>query len=219
MFVSNPLLDGVTQDLTPHIRNYAAYDPNQVKVGLMPGSRSAEIDLLWQPMQEIAIQIKQTCPQATFTVVATDNDRKALLSSLEIPEFDCEYSVDSVRETAKRMDFCLVTSGSATVEVATVGCPMIVMYKASRLGWYLAARWLIKTPYMSLVNILANRELVPEFMPYFTSIDPLVDAARSLIQSPKQLAQTSEDLIKITQPLARQNTADTVAHIALDMVS
>jgi lipid-A-disaccharide synthase len=219
VFVSNPLLDGVTQDLTPHIRDYTSYDPNRVKVGLMPGSRSAEIDLLWKPIQEIAIQIKQTYPQATFTVVAADDDRKQLFSALEIPGFECEYAVDSVRETALRMDFCLVTSGSATVEVATVGCPMIVMYKASRLGWHLAARWLIKTPYMSLVNILANRELVPEFMPYFTSIDPLVDISRSLIQDPKQLAQTSKDLIEITQPLAQKNTADTVARIALDMVS
>jgi lipid-A-disaccharide synthase len=219
VFVSNPLLDGVTQDLTPHIRDYTSYDPNRVKVGLMPGSRSAEIDLLWKPMQAIAIQIKQTYPQATFTVVASDDDRKQLFSALEIPGFECEYAVDSARETALRMDFCLVTSGSATVEVATVGCPMIVMYKASRLGWHLAARWLIKTPYMSLVNILANRELVPEFMPYFTSIDPLVDISRSLIQDPKQLAQTSKDLIEITQPLAQKNTADTVARIALDMVS
>jgi lipid-A-disaccharide synthase len=188
-------------------------------VGLMPGSRSAEIDLLWTPMQEIALQIKETCAQATFTVVAADEARKTKLASLEIPEFDCEYTVDSVRETAKRMDFCLVASGSATVEVATVGCPMAVMYKASRLGWHLAARWLIKTPYMSLVNILANREMVPEFMPYFTSIDPIVDTARTLIKNPKQLAQTSRDLIGITQPLAQQNTANTVAKIALDMVS
>ncbi len=219
VFVSNPLLDEVTQDLTPHIRDYATYDPNQVKVGLMPGSRSAEIDLLWTPMQEMALQIKQTCAQATFTVVAADEGRKTKLASLEIPGFDCEYTVDSVRETAKRMDFCLVASGSATVEVATAGCPMAVMYKASRLGWHLAARWLIKTPYMSLVNILANWEMVPEFMPYFTSINPIVDTSLTLIKNPKQLAQTSRDLIGITQPLAQQNTANTVAKLALDMVS
>ena len=64
-----------------------------------------------------------------------------------------------------------------------------------------------------------NRELVPEFMPYFTSIDPLVHRVNTLIQDPEKLAQTSKDLIGITQPLAQQNTADTVARIALDMVS
>lgn len=219
VFVSNPLLDGVTRDLTPHIKDYAAYDPDGVKVGLMPGSRSAETNSLWVPMQEIAIQIKQACPKATFTAVAVDEAKRKALSSCEIPGFECDYSIDSVRETAMRMDFCLVTSGSATVEVATAGCPMIVMYKASRLGWHVAGRWLIKSPFMSLVNILANRELVPEFMPYFTSIDPLVDTVNALIQDPEKLAQTSKDLIGVTQPLAQQNTADSVARIALDMVS
>lgn len=219
IFVSNPLLDGVTQDLTPHIRDYASYDPSRVKVGLMPGSRSAEIDSLWQPMQEIAIQIKQTCAQARFTAVAADQDREALLSAREIPGFQCEYTVDSVRETAQRMDLCLVASGSATVEVATAGCPLIVMYQASALGWHLVARWMIKTPHLSLVNILANRELAPEFMPYFKSIDPIVDTAKALIQGPETLAQMSTDLIGITQPLAQNNTAQTVARIALDMTS
>ena len=219
IFVSNPLLDGVTQDLTPYIRDYATYDSNRVHVGLMPGSRTAEIDALWTPMQEIALQITQTFPQAEFTAVAADQERNHALSSCEIPGFKCEYTVDSVRQTALRMDICLVASGSATVEVATVGCPLIVMYQASPLGWHLAARWLIKTPYLSLVNILANRELAPEFMPYFKSIDPIVDTARALIQDPAQLAQMSADLIGITQPLAQKNTAETVARIALDMVS
>jgi lipid-A-disaccharide synthase len=219
VFVSNPLLDGVTQDLTPRIKDYAAFDPHQVKVGLMPGSRSAEISALWQPMQEIALRIKQHYAKAQFTAVAADEDRRQTLCSSEIPGFECEYTVDSVRETALRMDFCLVTSGSATVEVATAGCPMCVMYQASRLGWHLVARWMIKTPQLSLVNILANRELVPEFMPYFTSIDPIVETALALIRNPAQLARTSRDLIGITQPLAQQNTADTVAQIVMDMVS
>jgi lipid-A-disaccharide synthase len=219
VFVSNPLLDGVTQDLTPHIRDYASYDPSQVKVGLMPGSRSAEIDLLWKPLQEIALQIKQTCPQAEFTTVAADQERNQALASCEIPGFECEYTVDSVRQTAQRMDFCLVASGSATVEVATTGCPLIVVYQSNPMGWHLAARWLIKTPYLSLINILADRELAPEFMPYFKSIDPIVDTARALIQDPTRLAQMSHDLISITQPLAQKNTAQTVARIALDMTS
>ena len=219
VFVSNPLLDGVTEDLTPDIKGYGAYNPNQVKVGLMPGSRSQEIKALWPAMQEIVMQIRETCPQATFTAVAADEDKQQTLRELEQPGFTCQYTVDSVRDTARDMDFCLVTSGSATVEVATAGCPMIVMYQVIRVGWHLVGRWLIKAPRMALINILADRELVPEFMPYFSSIDPLVETVRSLIQDPERLTQTSRDLIEVTQPLAQQNTADTVARIALDMVS
>jgi len=49
------------------------------------------------------------------------------------------------------------------------------MYQSSRILWHLAGRWLVKTKYLSLVNILAGQELVPEFMPYFRSIDPIVE--------------------------------------------
>ena len=219
VFVSNPLLDDITEDLTPNVRDYARFDPTHVKLALMPGSRPAEIATLWEPMQQIALRLKTIFPQATFTAVAANAERQQTLQSSQLPGFECTYRVDTVRETAINVDFCLVASGSATLEVATTGCPMVIMYQSSRLAWKLAGWWLVKSKYLSLVNLLADRELAPEFMPYFTSIDPIVDATQTLIQNPRDLARISHELIRITQPLAQKNTANEVARIAMEMLN
>jgi lipid A disaccharide synthetase len=71
---------------------------------------------------------------------------------------------------------------------------------------------------MSLVNILAKKELVPEFMPYFTSIDPIADAGQALLDDTAKLSQISEELINLTQPLAQGSAAEKTAQIAFEML-
>ena len=68
-------------------------------------------------------------------------------------------------EAADPADLVLVASGTTTLEVAFHGRPMVVMYNASRLFYQLIGRWMIHTRHLSLPNILAGREIVPEFMP------------------------------------------------------
>ena len=217
-FVSNPLLDDVSTDLSPCVKDYAGFDPRRVKVALIPGSRKAEIEILWQPMQEIALALKRRYPEAELTAVAASPKRAEALRKAQLPGLACRYTVDSVRDTALQSDFALVTSGSATLEVASAGCPLIVMYQMSRILWHGVGRWLVKSKLLSLVNLLADRHLVPEFMPYFSSVDPIIAKAIEMIDAPQALARLSQDLIGITQPLAAKRTRDEVASIALEML-
>ncbi len=217
-FVSNPLLDDVSSDLTGHVKSYTDFDPIHMQLALIPGSRDAEIDTIWKPMQQIALALRKHYPQMRFTTVAATEKRKQALRNAHVLGFQCDYTVDAVRETALASDFSLVTSGSATLEVACAGCPMIVMYQMNRLLWHMVGRWLVYSKYLCLVNLLADRELVPEFMPYFTSLDPLIGQARAMIDRPDTLASLSRDLIEITQPLAERCTRDEVATICLDML-
>ncbi|MCH7918588.1 MAG: lipid-A-disaccharide synthase [Planctomycetes bacterium] len=217
-FVSNPLLDDVSTDLSPCVKDYADFDPRRVKVALIPGSRKAEIETLWQPMQQIALALKRRYPEAELTVVAASQKREEALRKAQLPGLACRYTVDSVRDTALQSDFALVTSGSATLEVASAGCPLIVMYQMSRILWHGVGRWLVKSKLLSLVNLLAGRHLVPEFMPYFSSVDPIIAKAIEMIDAPQALARLSQELIGITQPLAAKRTRDEVASIALEML-
>jgi lipid-A-disaccharide synthase len=111
-----------------------------------------------------------------------------------------------------------VTSGSATLEVTAAGCPMVIMYQSSWILWQLVGWWLIKSKYLSLVNILAEKELVPEFMPYFTSIDPIVETIDHLLDDSDSLTQLSEDLINLVKPLADKKASEEVANISLKML-
>jgi len=85
--------------------------------------------------------------------------------------------------------------------------------------WHMLGRWLIKTKNLSLVNILAGKELVPEFMPYFKSIDPLVPTISGLLQNKERLSQLSIDLIDLTRLLHRENASAKTAEITVNLVN
>ena len=217
-FVGNPLLDKLTADLTGFRKDYSDFDPRRARIALMPGSRLAEIDSLWRPMQEAAVRLKEQFPSAQFVAVAPNEERRALLAQMQIPGFSCEYSVDSVTATSSDVDFALVASGSATLEVASAGCPMVVMYQTNRILWHLVGRWLVHPKFFTLVNLLADRALVPEFMPYFASIDPIVEKVATLLKNPEVLNRLSNDLIDMVEPLTQKKAGPEVARIVLDML-
>jgi len=218
VFVGNPLFDEMNIDLTNQKRQYADFEPKNARFALLPGSRDAEIDSLWLPMQQIANRLKQKYPAMTFTTVTVDAEREKILKAKQIPGFECQYTIGSVNETAGSADFAIVASGSATLEVTAAGCPMVIMYQSSRILWHLIGWWLIKSKYLSLVNILSAQELVPEFMPYFSSIEPIVETIEHLLEDSDRLSQISSELIKLTEPLAKKNASDQVANIVLKML-
>ncbi|MHC4111140.1 MAG: lipid-A-disaccharide synthase [Planctomycetota bacterium] len=218
VFVGNPLFDELNIDLSGHGRNYADFNPANARIAIMPGSRPAEINSLWLPMQQIAARLKKKYPAMTFTTVAVDAERQQLLKEKQIPGFESQYTIGSVNETAASVDFSIVASGSATLEVTAAGCPMVIMYQSSRILWHLLGRWLIIAKYLSLVNILSDKELVPEFMPYFTSIDPIVETIENLLEDTDRLSQLSGDLINLVKPLSDKKASEQVAEIIIDML-
>jgi lipid-A-disaccharide synthase len=217
-FVGNPILDELNPPLAPYRKKYLDFNAENAHFALMPGSRAAEINTLWVPMQQIALRLKQKYPNATFTTVATDADRQKQLKNTQILGFKCEYAVGSVSETARAADFAIVASGSATLQVAAAGCPMVIMYQSSKILWHLLGRWLLTTKYLSLVNILTNKDLVPEFMPYFSSIKPILAAIELLLEDSNKLAQTSDALIHLAEPLVRKKACNEVAGIVVEML-
>ncbi|MFC1781563.1 hypothetical protein ACFLZ8_04820, partial [Planctomycetota bacterium] len=217
-FVGNPLLDKLNIDEFRR-KKYDDFNQRKARIALMPGSRPAEIDSLWQPMQQIAIRLKEKYHDASFITVAVDSERREKLKAAQIPGFVCDYVKDSVHNTANNVDFTLVASGSATLEVAAAGCPMVIMYQSSKIMWHLFGRWIIKTKYLSLVNILAKKELVPEFMPYFSSIEPIAKSIEQLLDNKDALARTSDLLIELVRPLAKKKACEQVARIAIEMLS
>lgn len=217
VFVGNPLFDKLEISLDGR-KTYADFEPKNLRMALMPGSRAAEIDSLWRPMQKIAIRLKEKYPAATFVTVAVDAERQQFLKAAQIPGFECQYTIGTVCDTARECDFAIVASGSATLQVAAAGCPMVIMYQSSRILWHLIGRWVVKTKYLSLVNILAGRELVPEYMPYFTSVEPIVDTIEQLLQDNNKLSNVGEELIKLAGPLAEKKAGEETAKIVLQML-
>jgi len=214
-YVGNPLLAELPtgENGESEIENEAG-----LRVALMPGSRKAEIDTLWGPMQEVAERIKEKFPGVKFTAVAVSEERASVLKSRQVKGLEIEYSISSVYETARGSDFTLVASGSATLQVAAAGCPMVIMYQSSRVLWHLVGRWLVRIPYLALPNILAGKELVPEFMPYFRSAEPIAEAAVGLLSDKGRLEEMRKGLLAVTRPLGARNAPVMTAEIASSML-
>ncbi|MBN2456482.1 MAG: lipid-A-disaccharide synthase [Sedimentisphaerales bacterium] len=219
IFVGNPLLDASEINISISNRNYDNFEPQRAIFVLLPGSRTAEIASLWLPMQKIAIRLKQIYHNSGFITVAVDNDRLQLLKSKQLSDFDCRYSLEPVIENTAKADFAISASGSATLQAAAAGCPMVVMYHSSRMLWHLIGRWLIKTKYLSLVNILADRSLVPEFMPYFSSIEPILESIHQVLNDKERLTFASRELLSLSEQLNGDNAARKVADVVTEMLS
>ncbi len=219
-FVSNPLFDEMDIDLAANFKPYSDYDPQSPKIALLAGSRDAEIKTLWPAMLEIAAALKTKHPGAVFTACAPDDDKRAMLESMATDtQLSISYETDSLIDVCQKCDYAIVASGSATLQVAAAGCPMTVMYQSNRWMWHLVGQWLIRLRHLSLVNILAGKELVPEFMPYFASIEPIINRTGGLLSNPSEMSFISQALIELVAPLTERRASDAVAEMVLEMLS
>jgi lipid-A-disaccharide synthase len=216
-FAGNPLFDEIDINIDDCVKSYDGYEPQRARIVLLPGSRDAEINTLWQPMQQIACGLKDTYSDIGVIAVAPDDEKLEKLKSLQISGFECEYRCGTLIESCREVDYAFVASGSATLQVASAACPMTVMYQSSPVLWHLLGRWLINIKHLSLVNILAGKELVPEFMPYFKSVDPITAKAVQMLAEPSVLSALSTELAELVKPLAERKTRDAVAEMVLSL--
>jgi lipid-A-disaccharide synthase len=141
------------------------------------------------------------------------------ISTATASALDCVIQQDAFDELIPQCDLVLCKSGTSTVHVAAYGVPMIVVYRISTLLWQAAGRWLIKTPKMAMVNILAgNIDLVPEFIPWNGDPAPVAAQALNMLREPSLLAEMHQKLMKLIEPLDQRGASLNVARLALSML-
>jgi lipid-A-disaccharide synthase len=147
-YIGNPLMDQIP--------------PQESKpapiLALLPGSRKQEVESLLPLMIESA----KAMPELTPIVAGTSALPKSLYEKL-LSDSGIECRMDQTYDLLHQAQLALVTSGTATLETALFGVPQVVLYRTSALTYW-AAKWLIKVPYISLVNLVAQSEIVPELI-------------------------------------------------------
>jgi lipid-A-disaccharide synthase len=119
---------------------------------------------------------------------------------------------------------CIVVSGTATLHVAALGTPMIVVYRVNPVTWHLAGRWMVPARTFALVNVLSERSgvgtgrVVPEFVPWLGSDQPVADLAIRLLQHPEEVAAQRAKIRELINTLNRPGASDHVAKIAMEMM-
>lgn len=172
-FVGHPLLDHIEQS------SVSETFCGPCTIGLMPGSRAQEIDRIFPAMLEIAQGIHAEHPDARFVVPCVDEARGDQLRSLA-GDFPLEIVDKQFYDLLHAARFCLVASGTATLETALFKVPMIVMYKVAPLTYWMA-KFLVNIEAISLVNILAKRHIVPECIQGEANADHILPLALDLI--------------------------------------
>ena len=184
---------------------------------LMPGSRVSEIDYMAPIFFRTAKLLLQRYPSARFLLpVATVATRRRLLQILEQPEFRAlpvQLMSAHADLACTAADVVLVTSGTATLEVALCKRPMVISYKISPLTYAYVKRK-IKVPHVGLPNILLGKSAVPELLQHDAEPHKLADAVAEWYESPQDVAALMQDFYRL-HLLLKKDTAALAAEAVL----
>jgi len=168
-FVGHPLLDVVPSDLDRmKARQGLGVGERQTLVGLLPGSRRREVGRLLPPMLDAAARLAFGHGRRCFALALAAGVDRGLVTSLLARASETGGPPVNVvegltHEVMAGADVLLIASGTATLEAALLGAPMVVCYRVSRLT-EAVARLLNRSPWISLPNIVAGRAAVPEIL-------------------------------------------------------
>lgn len=218
-FVGHPLLDILPEPAPPPQGRNADYP---WKIGILPGSRPGEIMRHLPLFLNTFKQIWEAFPKSTahvFAVPEVSDDKLNALCRKDFPGAAGNIqSVEIVREQdynkRAQMDFAFTSSGTATLENALLGIPMVVAYQ---LPWftYQVAKRIIRVPYISLVNILSGREIVKEYIQKKANPHAISGHVLSLLQNPDKLEAQRKELLSLRQILGDKGASGRTADIIL----
>ncbi|MFQ5423945.1 MAG: lipid-A-disaccharide synthase [Phycisphaerae bacterium] len=185
-------------------------------ITILPGSRRHVVREVLPGQLEVARSLAARFKNARFLIVPANAEVRVLIRDL-VGQCGADLRISysdgpQGRATAIRAaTLVLVASGTVTLEVAYHATPMIVMYNANRWLYRLLGRWLISTPHLAIPNILAGRRIVPEFMPYYKSVDPIIAQASEWISTPSSLARVRAELRAAVDPIVKPGAAASAA--------
>jgi len=221
IFTGHPLADEIqaVEDKQP-VRAQFGLDEKPV-VALLPGSRVGELNRMGDVFLEAAGLLRQYLPDVQF-VSAAASQQTADIFTQQCREAGLEDAVKIVmgqsRQVMAAADVILLASGTATLEAMLMLRPMVVAYKIAPLtAWLVRVTRLINIRYFSMPNLLAERELVPEFLQEQVTGEALGKAVLKLLQEQKQ----NDDLVQQFRALGsllRKSASDQAASAVADLL-
>ena len=216
-FVGHPLAEDVraTRSAMETRRRWNVPESGPL-VALLPGSRAKEIAHILPVMLAAA---RRLSGRASFALakapgIAADSLRRAIA--------DAGVGVAMVEDDTYNLvaaaDAAAVTSGTATVECAVLGCPMVVVYRMSRFT-YAIARRLVRVPFIAMPNIVLGERVVPELIQDAATPEALATELSRYLDSPQERRDASRRLAEVRSRLFRPGAAAEAARLALEMIA
>jgi lipid-A-disaccharide synthase len=207
VWAGHPLVDDVREGI---VRPSPLPPKARRRLLLLPGSRSAELRRHWEPMRQAARALSRRLDLEVGAVRAPGLPEALFSGAADAGIALVSSGMHALLATA---DLAFVASGTATLEAALCGAPMIVVYRTSAAS-FAVGRLLVRVPWVSLVNIVAGEQVVPELLQDEVTPDRLEREGASLLESPDRLARMREGLGRVAgrlgPPGASERAADAV---------
>lgn len=211
-YVGHPLVDRPPGPNRAEARSQLGISPHERVLGLFPGSRGQEIGRLWRPFRDAARMLLEEGSCHRVLVAGTADGTYPEPGRIEILR-------GNNRTLLAAADAALVKSGTTTLEAALAGTPMVVAYKVHQVSWAIFQR--VRTVrWVSLVNLVADREIVPEMLQDRASTAELAAQLRPLLDPmhPQAVAQR-QGLTLVRQRLGEPGASTRVVALANELLA
>jgi len=218
-FVGHPLLDLVQPQYSKEaFLRSLGLNHQKLTIGLMPGSRIKEIADHLPVMLETAKILWDEHKRLQFILLLAKNlDMLTIEKYLRPYHFPIKIIHDQIYDGIHASDLCVVASGTATLEVAILQKPMVVIYKTSFLTWALASL-LIKIPYIGLVNVVAGKKIVPECIQHDVTPPKIAQELEAIFGNEIRIAEIKSELAKVKASLGEPGAIRRAAEAILKSI-
>ena len=208
VFVGHPMIERLERQKIGTHR-----DPNLV--GLFPGSRSREVRKIFPVMIEAARRLLQLNSTLRFQAAAASEELARKMSEQLADRQAIEIAVGQTAAIMQRSSVGIVASGSATLEAAYFGMPFVLIYK---VAWptYVVARLVVNVDFLGMPNLLAGKEVVPEFIQHEAKPDAIVAAVRLLMEDSPARDRMISDFETTTIKLGGTGASERAAQAILE---
>jgi len=208
VFVGHPMIERLERQ-----KIGAHRDPNLV--GLFPGSRSREVRKIFPVMIEAARRLLQLNSTLRFQAAAASEELARKMSEQLADRQVIEIAVGQTAAIMQRSSVGIVASGSATLEAAYFGMPFVLIYK---VAWptYVAARLVVNVDFLGMPNLLAGKEVVPEFIQHDAKPDAIVKDVRLLMEDSPARDRMISDFDAIVGKLGGAGASERAAQAILE---
>ena len=218
-YVGHPLLDMVKLNYSKQeSRKKFGLAENKITIGILPGSRLSEVRKLMPELLRAAEILKQKMPDMQFVLPLADTLEEKIVTKI-ISGFNVKVKIISghTYDVISCADLALVASGTATLETALLGVPMIIVYKISLLSYFIG-RLFVHVKNIGLVNIIAGKTIVPELIQGDASGQRIAGEALAILTNEERKQEMIKELMAIRARLGEAGAAIRAAKIACNMI-
>ena len=189
-------------------------------IGLLPGSRANEIKRLMPVILESARRLSLEFPAARFLLFQAASVEDAAISAqlAGVADLDLQVIRGQDYDALQCCDTVITVSGTATLEIALLGIPMVIVYRLAPLSYWLG-RLLVKVPFIGLPNILAGKGVVREFIQHEATPANIAGEIARILQDSTYAESQRQALLTIRDKLGDRNGSAVLARLAADMLA